>query len=141
MRKLAAVMAVGVLGAVYLFQDVNFVSLINPLLPDSWRSTDPAFTFTLNKLIRLLTNDTACMVIFFSLFSESHFRKMASYLFLLEVVVLFPLYLLVKLSLEGPTELSAPWLSQFHRLIVNPLLMLALMTGCWIQKLQPKEPG
>jgi len=47
--------------------------------------------------------------------------------FLAELFILLPVYFALKISLEGDAEISSPLLSQLHRMIVNPLLMLVLI--------------
>jgi len=46
-----------------------------------------------------------------------------------EFFILLPIYFIMKLSLEGDSEISSPLLSQLHRMIVNPLLMIILILG------------
>jgi exosortase F-associated protein len=82
----------------------------------------------------MILNDLACILIIYGLFEQRTYVRLAAWLMLFEMVVLLPLYLAVKLTLEGPTELSSPLLSQIHRLIVNPLLMFVLMAGLLYQK-------
>jgi hypothetical protein len=47
--------------------------------------------------------------------------------FVVELFVVLPIYFLLKLNLEGASEISSPLLSFIHRLIVNPMLMV--LTG------------
>jgi exosortase F-associated protein len=77
------------------------------------------------------------MVIIWTLFQQTKFLKAAFLVFLVELLIILPLYFTVKLSLEGDSELSSPFLSQIHRMIVNPLLMFLLMIGFLYQKLNP----
>jgi hypothetical protein len=56
-----------------------------------------------------------------------------------EVFLLLPAYFIVKLTLEGDSEISSPLLSQIHRLIVNPLLMFLLMVGFVYQRVRTKN--
>ncbi len=65
--------------------------------------------------------------------------KVGSYLQLIEMFVVLPLYFVVKLKLEGDSEISSPLLSQFHRLIINPTLMVLLMIGFYYQRKQRAE--
>ncbi|MFN5071353.1 MAG: hypothetical protein ACK5EY_04245, partial [Cyclobacteriaceae bacterium] len=74
-----------------------------------------------------------CLVIIRAWFADERITWLAWWVFGFELVVLLPVYLTVKLWLEGPTELSVPWLQQVHRLIINPLLMGLLMVSLLYQ--------
>ncbi|MCU0420810.1 MAG: hypothetical protein MUC38_14245 [Cyclobacteriaceae bacterium] len=112
------------------------------MFPALWSGFDmsSSVAFMLSKTIRLIANDCACLMLIWGWFREPSYLKAASWLFAVELFVILPLYLFVKLSLEGPTEISSPLLSQIHRLIVNPLLMFLLMVGFAVQQLRhPKH--
>lgn len=96
--------------------------------------SDPGTVFVVNRMLRMLLNDMGCILIIYGIFEKKIYLRLAAWLMLFEMVVLLPVYLVVKLSLEGPTELSSPLLSQIHRLIVNPLLMFVLMAGLFYQR-------
>lgn len=134
-RKVAiSFIAAGLLLSVYLFQDLH---LLNSMVRFAGLpQPDDTVGFIIRKTLRLIINDTACMMLIWAWFPGKSYLRMAWLVFLLEVLVLLPAYLSIKLSLEGPTELSSPLLSQFHRLLVNPLLMLLLMAGFVYQKLR-----
>jgi len=118
-----------VLVAVYLFQRFSYIHFIFGVESDF----HPYTIFIINKFVRLVLNDTACLVIIYALFYEKEYVRVGSYVQLLEMFFVLPVYLVVKLSLEGDTEISSPLLSQFHRLIVNPTLMVLLMIGFYYQ--------
>jgi hypothetical protein len=59
---------------------------------------------------------------------------LAVFIQLIDLVVLLPIYLLIKLAMEGDEEISSPLLSQFHRLIVNPTLMILLLPAIYFQR-------
>lgn len=120
---------------VYLFQRVSFAGLMNSALPEPFQIMNPNLIFVVNKVIRLTLNDFACIIFIYAVFKEQIYLKASFYLFLIELILLLPLYLVLKLNLEGDSELSSPLLSQVHRLIVNPLLMFLLMIGFVYQKL------
>ncbi len=90
--------------------------------------------FILNRLMRLLLNDSLCLVLFLAIFNGTKEIKLASLLFAIELLIVLPLYFILKLTLEGDSEISSPLLSFIHRLIVNPLLMIILMSGLLYQK-------
>ncbi|MBL7860679.1 MAG: hypothetical protein JNJ65_05905 [Cyclobacteriaceae bacterium] len=99
----------------------------------------PNFTFAFNRTVRLLLNDSIFLLVFRVLFTHRPaYLRWAWSLFLIEILVILPVYLVVKLMLEGPTEISSPWLSTIHRMIVNPLLMGILLAACYIQELKTK---
>jgi len=60
-------------------------------------------------------------------------------LFLLNSLFCYTLFLF-KLFFEGDAEISSPLLSQFHRMIVYPLLMIVLMLGSFTRISSEKNP-
>ena len=82
-------------------------------------------------------NDFACLLLIYVFFEDKKYLKMGFWVFLIELLVILPIYLVLKLSLEGTSEISSPLLSQIHRLIVNPTLMILLMLGFVYQKYRP----
>ena len=110
---------------IYLFQGLNYVQGFN-LSPNS--------TFVANRTIRLILNDSLCMVLIAALFQKRSYLRLAGIIFMIELLIILPAYLLIKLSLEGPSEISSPLLSPIHRMIVNPLLMIILIGAFYYQK-------
>lgn len=122
------------LALVYLYQRVNYAAWLG-IGPDQAN-----LTFSINRLVRLLLNDGLCLGIIYTLFrNRPQYLRWAWYLFLMEVVLILPLYLVVKLAWEGPTEISSPLLSPIHRIIVNPLLMVIFIVACYLQDLKTKS--
>lgn len=128
-----------ILVLVYLFQRVSYASVLNEVLPEVFQIANSNTIFIVNKTVRLIMNDLACMIMIYSVFQKRMYLKASLYLFLVELFVMLPVYLIVKLNLEGTSELSSPLLSQIHRLIVNPLLMFLLMIGFVYQRLMYKK--
>jgi len=124
-----------VLALVFVFQRFNYAVAFSSCLPQALQVENPYTIFIINKTIRLVLNDTACLVLIMVWFKQRQYLTLAFYLFLIEVLILLPLYFIIKLSLEGDTELSSPLLSQVHRLIVNPLLMFILIIAFYYQKI------
>jgi len=122
-----------VLAAIYVFQQFNFLFFLKGLagLSISFSSN---FIFIFNKTLRLILNDLACLLLIYSLFLDKKYLTVAFFVFLLEIFVLLPFYFTLKLTLEGDSELSSPLLSQIHRLIVNPMLMILLIISFFYQK-------
>lgn len=129
--------SIAVLLAVYLFQEVNLIEKSASLL--RLPAPGESLSFIIRKTMRLIVNDAACLLLIATWFPEKPYRKLALMVFLAEVFFLLPLYLIIKLHVEGPTEISSPLLSQFHRLLVNPLLMMLLMVGFVYQKIRLKS--
>lgn len=126
-----------ILVVVFVFQRFNYAHAISSVL--HLPIENPNTVFVINKTIRLVLNDSACMLLIFVGFKQRQYLTLAFYLFLVELFVLLPVYFIVKLSLEGDSEISSPLLSQVHRLIVNPLLMFLLMAGFVYQRIRTKN--
>lgn len=126
----AGIAAAGVLilVSVYLFQRFDYTSLV---ATGTWH---PNVVFIVNRTMRLIFNDVACMLLIFAIFQRRQYLVVAFYVFLFELVILLPVYFIIKLSLEGDSEISSPLLSFIHRLIVNPMLMVVLIGGFFYQK-------
>lgn len=110
---------------VYVFQEFNYVKSFNFSVNT---------TFVLNRSLRLIVNDTLCIILIAALFQKNAYLNLAGIIFLVELLVLLPAYLWIKLTLEGPSEISSPLLSPIHRMIVNPLLMIILIAGFYYQR-------
>jgi len=137
-KIILAAFALIVLLLVYVLQRFNYYQfLLNVFGVDV--APHPYTTFSVNRIIRMILNDSACLVLIWVLFSERKYLRLAGYIFIFELVILLPLYLWVKLTLEGDSEISSPLLSQVHRLIVNPMLMLLLMVAFFYQKRKENE--
>lgn len=118
-----------------MLQRFSYAHALNSLLPDSLQIINPNTIFIVNKTIRLILNDAACVCLIYALFPGRNYLRIAFYVFLVELFIILPIYFIFKLTLEGDSELSSPLLSQIHRLIVNPLLMFLLMAGFLYQRL------
>lgn len=84
----------------------------------------------------MVFNDLACMILILVLFKERKYLVISFYLFLAELLVVLPLYFIIKLSVEGDSEISSPLFSQIHRIVVNPILMILLMFGFFYQRIR-----
>ena len=113
--------ALAALAAMYLFQGFDFSGLAG--------GHSANVRFIINKSVRFMVNDLACLSLIVAIFNKPSYLRVSAWIFLAELLVLLPLYFIVKLSLEGDSEISSPLLSQWHRMIVNPLLMIVLMIG------------
>ena len=126
------------LALVYVFQRTNYLNDFLKLVNAG--SADAITAFAVNKTFRLILNDVLCIALIYALFGERKYIRVAFVLFCFELFIILPLYLIVKLSLEGSSEISSPLLSQIHRLVVNPMLMLILIAGLYYQRnREPKQ--
>lgn len=134
-KKVFVALALAVLVMAYLFQRFDFYGMLMGFFGENGVG-HPYVKFSVNRLVRMLINDTACVILIWAWFNDRRFTRLASYVFLIEVFFLLPVYLWVKLSLEGDSEISSPILSQVHRMIVNPMLMFLLMVAFLYQRKQ-----
>ncbi len=118
---------------IFVFQKTNYFALFFHEIDN------PNLVFMFNKTIRLLANDGLCMLLILTLFREKKYLRVAFFLFVFELVIVLPIYFIIKLKMEGDSEISSPFLSQIHRLIVNPMLMFILMVGFYYQKYWAKN--
>lgn len=135
-QKRALVFSLCFLGLiiVYMFQQFNYTHFF------SSRITNTHLIFIINKSIRLILNDTLCLGLIYAIYYDMRYVKVGSLIQLGEMFILLPLYFYFKLTIEGDSEISSPLLSQIHRLIVNPTLMILLMIGFYYQIRINKSP-
>ena len=132
-RILYSTLAVTTLVALYLFQRFNYAEIIS-------LSFSANTQFIINKTIRFIFNDLAVILLIYAIFNNRGLLKIAFSIQLLELLLILPLYFYIKLSLEGPTELSSPLLSFVHRIVVNPIIMLLLIPAFWFQQSKSTSP-
>lgn len=130
-----SLIAIGLLSlaTVYVFQRWDYLNFIAGVFG---AKTDfgPTAAFVFNKTVRLILNDALCFLLIYALFREKKYLRIAFLVFCFELFLMLPLYLTVKLRMEGPSEISSPLLSQIHRLIVNPMLMFILIVAFYYQR-------
>ena len=126
-------MALMLLTLVYVFQHLNYFQGLNAILGGALPGTG-AWVFVVNRTARLVVNDLLCMALVHGLFANKNYLRLAFYLFLVEILVVLPLYLWAKLHWEGTSEISSPLLSPIHRMVVNPLLMVLLIVALFYQQ-------
>ena len=127
-RILIGCFALLVLGAVFLFQQVDFLSWLVS------KEDHPNSHFAAMRLVRVLINDVSMLLLLMAWFNSRSVIKLAFAIQLIDLFILLPLYLGFKLYSEGNSEISSPLLSQFHRLIVNPTLMILLIPAVYFQR-------
>ncbi len=113
---------------VYLFQQKDVLSIICSC------AISPTLHFIFNKSLRLLINDLIMLGIIHLWFFDKGITRLAFWIQVVDTLILLPLYLVLKIILEGTTEISSPLLSQFHRLIINPTLMILLFPAIYFQR-------
>lgn len=125
--RVGLVLIIGLLGlaSVYVFQRTNYALFLLQAIAIS--NPGENLVFCVSKTLRLVANDLICFGVIFAIFREKNARQVALAVFLAELFIILPIYLVIKLNLEGPSEISSPLLSFIHRLIVNPTLMV--LTG------------
>jgi exosortase F-associated protein len=126
--------AILVLVLMYIFQRVNFLHYFLRMVGVNSSDVHPYASFIFNKTLRLLLNDLACLLAVLVVFREQRYLRATMIVFLIELLLILPVYFWIKLSWEGDSEISSPLLSQIHRLVVNPILMILLMVGFFYQR-------
>lgn len=122
------------LGVVFLFQSVDWLELLCPGC-----SFHPNTRFAVKRIVRVLLNDSFMLLFIHVWFADRSITRLALIVQAIDTLILLPLYLVVKLSIEGDEEISMPFLSQLHRLIVNPTLMVLLIPAVYYQRAQSKQ--
>jgi exosortase F-associated protein len=125
-------LAVAGIGAMFLFQGFDWLSVLFGI------EAHPYVHFVVKRFMRLFINDTFMLLLIYAWFDDKSITQLAWKLQLVDTFILLPLYLVLKLTLEGDSEISSPLLSQFHRLIVNPTLMILLIPGVYFQRMHSK---
>src|SRR6266850_6564218 len=120
------------LAIVYVFQRWDYLNAFARIFGATEFGPTAAFVF--NKTVRLILNDALCLLLIYALFREKKYLRIAFLVFCFELFLILPLYLTVKLLVEGSSEISSPLLSPIHRLIVNPMLMLILIVAFYYQR-------
>jgi exosortase F-associated protein len=80
-------------------------------------------------------NDILMLVVIHLWFRDHKITRIAFLIQVVDTLILLPIYLMVKLAIEGDTEISSPLLSQLHRLIINPTLMILIFPAVYFQRL------
>lgn len=127
-RIVGVIVAVTGLVIVYLFQDVDWsFGTVSP-------STAPNVYFSVKKTLRVIANDLLMVLLIHAWFNSKSITRVAWWLQIIDTFILLPLYLILKLSIEGDAEISSPILSQLHRLIVNPTIIILLIPAVYFQR-------
>ncbi|GHN02855.1 hypothetical protein WSM22_43440 [Cytophagales bacterium WSM2-2] len=130
LNKVLITAALGGIIMTYLFQELRFIA--------DWDISENA-KFIFRKSLRVLLNDLFMLAFIALWFKDRKITRLALIVQIIDSLVLLPIYLVIKLTVEGTSEISLPLLSQLHRLIVNPTLMILLIPAVYFQKLSKKE--
>ena len=130
LRIFLAVISVSGLAFVYIYQHFNYVELFS----GAEHSANAVFIF--NRISRFIINDLLAILLIWSIFRERKYVVVAFIVQAFGLFVVVPAYLLLKLTLEGTSEISSPLLSFLHRVIINPIIMLLLIPAFFVQKKQ-----
>jgi exosortase F-associated protein len=127
-RLLLLTLSFAGLALIYLLQEsLTPSSLLNAQIPES-------SDFILKKLVRVTLNDLCMLLFLYAWFNSKSITKLGLWVQAIDTFILLPVYIIIKLNFEGTSEISAPLLSQWHRLIVNPTLMLLLIPAIYYQR-------
>jgi exosortase F-associated protein len=125
---------IGIIGLalIYLFQD-NLIPLTF-----QYPNVSIKTAFIIKKSVRVVLNDTCMLLIIHAWFSDIKISRTAVWIQGFDTFILLPIYLLLKLYFEGVNEISNPFLSQLHRLIINPTLMILYIPSIYYQRVRTK---
>jgi exosortase F-associated protein len=121
------------LTVIYVFQRLDYLHVIQETF-GLRGDPGPNITFIFNRSLRLVLNDLLCFLLILILLREQKYLRIAFILFCFEFFLMLPIYFFVKLTIEGDSEISSPLLSQIHRLIINPMLMIVLIMAFYYQR-------
>jgi len=115
----------GGLLTVYLFQHFNLAGVLGVVSPTG--------TFVLNKTARFLANDFLMIGLLYALFYERKYVIFALWVQLTGLLLFLVPYFILKLVFYTG---NGPLISFFHRVIINPVLLLLLIPAFYYQRLK-----
>lgn len=74
------------------------------------------------------------ILLIYAIFNNNKYVIIGFLVQLLGLLIVLPVYLYFKLTIEGDSEISSPLLSFIHRIIINPVLVLLLIPGFYYQQ-------
>jgi exosortase F-associated protein len=133
---------IGVLGlaSVYILQRELFYSGFYDTGAGTTKLPDfDNLKFVFSKLIRFLINDGCSLLIIYGLFRRDDFMQFGFRLFLIELLILLPIYFSLTIFAFEQTRF---FLQHLHRLVVNPVLMMLLIPAFYYQiTLEKQSPN
>ena len=127
-RILFIVISLTGLFLVYLFQNFNYLQFLTGA-----SDYNPNFIFSFNRITRFILNDLLAILLIWAIFYDRRYVLVAFIVQAFGLFIIMPTYLIIKLSLEGDSEISSPLLSFLHRLIIHPFLILLLIPAFLLQ--------
>lgn len=122
-----ALLALTGLAMIYLNQRMDFLGLL------TGNDFDPSVHFVTNRTVRYVLNDLFAILLIWAIFENKRFIHLAFLVQMFGLLLLLPTYFTLKLTMEGPSEISSPLLSFLHRLIIHPFLILMLIPAFYLQ--------
>ena len=122
------------LAIIYLFQQFNYLEFFTTLLSGNPKDYHPNFVFAFNRITRFVFNDLLAILLIYSIFMQRKYVIIGFIVQLFGLLIVLPVYLYFKLSLEGDTEISSPLLSFVHRIVIHPIMILLLIPAFYYQK-------
>src|SRR5690349_20162751 len=103
LNKLLIAISIGGIIITFLSQDFSFLG--------TWNLTDQQ-EFIARNVLRVFCNDLFMLIFIAAWFKDRRVTKLAIAIQLIDGLILLPIYLVIKLSVEGTSEISTPLLSQ-----------------------------
>ncbi len=121
---------------IYQLQDFSFLNGIKRLFGDASaplfvKEGHPNFAYVFNKTIRYIINDLLAIALVQAIFNNPRYTRFAFFVMLFGLVVLLPLYFVLFFSFYTKFQ---SLLFYFHRLIVNPVLVMLLIPAFYYQR-------
>jgi exosortase F-associated protein len=123
-RLVIGIVCLSGLVAVFIFQDFNVASRIDP-------GSSRLEKFLINRSIRFILNDTLAIGLIFAIFRERKFVVFSVWVQLAGMFVFLIPYFILKIYMPS---YDGPLISFLHRLILNPTLLLLLIPAFYYQK-------
>ena len=133
-RGMGILGCVALLSIIYISQRYNYLEVLLNVLGKDVNSAHPYTYFVFNKTLRFFLNDSTMVLMIWFIWMKKEYVKLAIAVELFGLLIILPLYFVLKLTFEGDSEISSPLLSFIHRLIINPTLMILLIPALFFQE-------
>ena len=138
-RIISLLIAILGLATIYLFQHFNYLNFFSELFNGNPKDYHPNFVFAFNRITRYVFNDLLAILMIYALFTQRKYVMMGFIVQLIGLFIVLPVYLYIKLSLEGDSEISSPLLSFVHRIVIHPIMVLLLIPAFYYQESKQKN--
>jgi exosortase F-associated protein len=141
-RILLGLGSVLLLALMYQLQNLNFLRVLTgtpfseATVKDNATLTTAQFIF--NKCFRYIFNDLAGIGLIYAIFKEKRYTRFAFLVMVFGFFILLPIYLFLSLNFY---EQLTVILHYYHRLVVNPTLLMLLIPAFFYQQAQEKHPA